>query len=299
MTKPNFFIVGAPKCGTTAIFDYLKPHPEIFMPAYKEPHYFARDFHGSRLDRFRNGNDYLRLFAHASDAKRIGEASTWYLYSSTAAYEIKDFDPNAKIVAMLRSPVEMMYSLYHQLLYNLNEDLPTFAQALAAEEERKQGKNIPAKLDIMPSALYYRETPKFTQQVKRYFDVFGRENVHVIIYDDMKGDSLGVYRRVLEFLEVDPDFVPEMKIINANKYMRNERVQDFLIAPPNWLMQVGKKVLPVARPVYWKLRNLNSRYQSRPQLEPSLRAELQAEFLPEVEQLSELLGRDLTHWCRD
>ena len=298
MLKPNFFIVGAPKCGTSAMYDYLKPHPEIFMPAYKEPHFFARDFQGSRFERFRKEEDYLALFAQATTEKRVGEASVWYLYSHCAAQEIKDYAPDAQIIIMLRSPVDMIYSLYHQLLYTLCEDIPVFEEALAAEPDRKQGRRMPPGLHIMPESLYYHDTAGFTEQVKRYFDVFGRDRVHVIIYDDFKADTPKVYRETLEFLGVNPDFVPDIEIVNPNKYSRNPGLQRFLMEPPSWLMAVGKKVLPVARPIYWKLRKINTNYQPRPSLDPAVKAQLQREFLPEVEQLSKLLGRDLTYWCK-
>ncbi len=297
MNKPNFFIVGAPKCGTTAMYDYLKTHPEIFMSNYKEPHFFARDFQGSRLERFRREQDYLALFTGAHGEKRLGEASTWYLYSRCAAREIKEFNADARIMIMLRSPIDMMYSLHHQLLYTLNEDLKSFEEALAVEEKRKQGLGIPAKLHIMPAALFYRETARFAEQVQRYFEVFGRERVHVIIFDDLKANTQKVYQQALEFLEVNDDFTPDMRIVNANKYLRNEAMQDFLITPPRWLMTIGKKILPLARPVYWKLRQANTRYEARSPLDSHIRLQLQQEFKPEIEQLSKLLGRDLTYWC--
>lgn len=280
------------------MYDYLKPHPEIFMPAYKEPHFFARDFQGSRFERFRKEDDYLALFAKADTEKRIGEASVWYLYSRCAAQEIKDFAPEARIIAMLRSPVDMLYSLYHQLLYTMCEDIPDFETALAAENDRKQGKRLPPDLHIMPESLYYSDTVRFTEQLQRYFEVFGRDQVQVIIYDDFKADTARVYRDTLLFLGVDPDFELDMKVVNPNKYLRNLVFQNFLMQPPTWLMDIGKKMLPVARPIYWKLRNMNTVYQQRPPLDPALKARLQQEFLSEVEQLSELLGRDLTHWCK-
>ena len=127
MRKPNLFIVGAPKSGTTALYEYLKVHPEIFMSAYKEPHYFGSDLRGPRMEQFR-GNDrkYLSLFAAATNEKWVGEASIWYLYSQRAAQEIKAYDPNAAIIIMLRNPLEMGYSMFYQSSYTGNEILPTF-----------------------------------------------------------------------------------------------------------------------------------------------------------------------------
>ena len=297
MIKPDFFIVGAPKCGTTAMYQYLKAHPEVFMPAYKEPHYFAEDFHGAWIERFRQQEDYLRLFADAGKAKRVGEASTWHLYSRCAARKIHEFNPEACIIIMLRSPVDMLYSLYQQFCYTLDENLPSFEEALAAEERRKQGADLPPTLQIMPEALFYQETVKFTEQVSRYLEVFGREQVHIIIYDDLKAETRAVYQQTLEFLNIDTRFEPDFNAVNASKYPRNAVIQRFLMRPPAWVMAAGKAVLPLARPLYWKLRGMNSRHEARPPLDPALRSQLQREFLPEVERLSQLLGRDLTHWC--
>ncbi|MFQ5518600.1 MAG: sulfotransferase, partial [Mariprofundus sp.] len=140
MLKPDFFIVGAPKCGTTAMYTYLQAHPDIFMSEVKEPYYFCSDlgFH-----RFRNEQEYLKLFSVASPQQRIGEASTWYLYSSQAAAAIHAFNTDARIIVMLRNPVDMMYSLYSHFLYIGSEETDSFEAALAAEEERKHGNCIP------------------------------------------------------------------------------------------------------------------------------------------------------------
>lgn len=137
MKKPDFFIVGAAKCGTTAMYEYLKEHPEIFMPEdAKEPNYFGSDmnYKSSRLTE----EQYLSLFSDAKNEKRIGEASVWYLYSKLAASEIKEFCPSARIIIMLRNPVDMLYSLHSELFYGADEDIEDFKTALNAEEVRKK-----------------------------------------------------------------------------------------------------------------------------------------------------------------
>ena len=116
--KPDFFVVGAPKCGTTAICAYLGQHPEVFIPRIKEINFFGSDLTGLRSAR--NLNEYLAFF-EPGDGKCCGEGSTWYLFSKTAASEIHRHNPSAKIIIMLRDPVEAMYSLHNQLLYNGNE----------------------------------------------------------------------------------------------------------------------------------------------------------------------------------
>src|SRR3989339_415720 len=137
MRKPDFFIVGAPKSGTTAMCTYLKQHPEIFMPEKKESHFFGTDLNSPRF--IRDKKIYLSLFSKAKDERRVGESSVWYLYSKKAASEIKEFSPSASIIIMLRNPVDMLYSQHSQFLYNGNEDIACFEEALNAEQDRRRG----------------------------------------------------------------------------------------------------------------------------------------------------------------
>ena len=300
MGRPNFFIVGAPKCGTTALHEYLKPHPEIFMSEHKEPHYFSTDLKGWRFDRFReHPKDYFALFDGVKNEKRVGESSVWYLYSQCAAREIHNYDPKAQIIIMIREPAEMLYSLYQQIFFVRIENLTTFREALDAEADRKQGKRIPPNLFTNLEILFYRDVVRYTGQIQRYYDLFGREQVHIIVYDDFKADTQTAYRKTLEFLEVDPNFTTDLRVINANKEFRNERIQNFLMQPPTWLMSVGKLALPVARPIYWRLRNLNTGHVKRAPIDPEFEQQIKREFRPEVERLSTLLNRDLTHWCAE
>lgn len=299
MPKPNFFIVGAPKCGTTAMTMYLQKHPEIYIPNHKELHYFGSDLQ-YYLPRLKYSlKTYLSFFEEATDEKIIGEASVMYLSSQRAAQEIKEFSPPARILIMLRNPVDMMYSFHSQLLFTADEDIHDFKEALAAEELRRKGKAIPPK-NTMLNYLFYRYNTQFTQHVKRYFDIFGQENVHVIIYDDFKEDVALTYKETLCFLQIDPDFKPDFQIINPNKRARSLSLQHFLKSPPKTLAIPFKLLLPLKFRIRLvkKVRMLNAIYDSRSPLEPDFEHRLKRELLPEVEKLSELLERDLTHWCK-
>jgi predicted DNA-binding protein len=297
MKRPNFFIVGAPRCGTTAMYQYLKKHPEIFMPdEWKEPYFFGSDlsFRKPRMTR----EQYLSLFSRVRDEKRIGEASVLYLYSKHAAKEIKEFCPESSIIIMLRNPVDMIYSWHSELLYEGSENIEDFASALDAMEDRKRGLRIPTKTNLI-DCLYYLDIPRYTEQVQRYLDNFGRENVHIIIFDDFQRDTAGVYKETLDFLRVNPHFSTDLKAVNPNKALRVKALRRLVKSrrAPLWLR------VTVPRPVRsWLLRSLsrlNTRYSPRPPIAPELRMRLQVEFTPEIERLSELLGRDLTHWVRD
>lgn len=293
--RPDFFIVGAPKCGTTAMNEYLRQHPRIFVPERKDISYFGIDlkFGRSRISR----EEYLSLFREANGALRVGESSVWYLYSRMAAQEIKSFSPAASIIVMLRNPVDMLFAQHSQFLYNCNEDIPVFELALEAEQERKQGKRIPRQSHFV-EGLFYRETIKYSEQVERYFDVFGRENVHVIVYDDFKQDTAKAYRDTLEFLGVDPSFRPVFRIVNPSKKLRSRHLQEWLVAPPPALTKILKLVTPTFLQGRFlkRLKKLNTEYAERPALDQGLRRHLQVEFQPEVRRLSDLLGRDLSNW---
>jgi hypothetical protein len=296
LITPNFFIVGAPKCGTTALYTYLKAHPEVFMPVRKEPHFFGRDLDHLPIDA-QTLDEYLGLFADSHGEPRIGEASVWYLVSKTAAREIKDFAPGAQIIVVLRNPVDMVYSLYQQNIYVGAETL-SFAAALDAEPERRAGQRIPRTVRRR-QALWYREVASYTEQVARYFDTFGREVVHIVIFDDFKADTRGSYRSTLEFLSVDPCFETEFAVVNRSKLVRNRTFHYGYTR----LEQLGMRHLPHRWWPYYRrffisiLRTINTYKAPRPPLDPDLRMRLQADFRPEVEQLSALLGRDLTAWC--
>ncbi|MGA2660406.1 MAG: glycosyltransferase [Verrucomicrobiota bacterium] len=302
--RPDFFIVGAPKCGTTAMADYLAGHPEIYM-ARKEMHFFGADLRfGPQFFR-RDLAAYLAEFDAWKGQRHAGEASVWYLFSTRAAAEIRAFSPEARIIIMLREPVEMLHSLYYYFRYDGNEPLPAFEQALAAETDRAGGRGL-CRQTYFAQGLAYRQVVRYTEQVRRYFDVFGRERVHVIIYDDFAADAFAAYRQTLGFLCVESKGCdPGFNVINPAKRVRSPALRTAMGDP---LMRSAVLALRpwMPRPVFAALqridarvRRFNASVERRPPLAPDLRARLKREFAPEVERLSELLGRDLTHWSQD
>lgn len=305
--KPNFFIVGAPKCGTTSLHEYLQRHPDVFMPFYKEPHFFGSDLRGSRFRQFRSQPErYFKLFRDVRSEQRIGESSPWYLASQRAAEEIRDYDPNAKIIIMLRNPIDMMYSMWAQFRYSGNEQIETFDAALAAEAQRREGKWIRRAAHCI-TGLYYREMARFSEQVQRYFDCFGRENVQVIIFDDFKSDTAAVYRAVLDFLQIDSQFETTFDIMNPNKEVRLEWLQKLIVNSGFSLMLLKDQLTYLATthslvPFSYRTRAVKgviavyTKYEQRSPLTDELRCQLAREFEGEIDQLSALLDRDLTHW---
>lgn len=295
MKRPDFFIVGAFKAGTTALYEYLRVHPQVFMSTPKEPMYFGQDL----TPRYRRmtPDEYLALFRAAGAEQHAGEASPWYLYSKTAAAEIRDFNPDARAIVMLRNPVDVMYSQHSQLVFNQREDLADFAQALAAEDDRMAGHRLPPDA-IRPEALYYRHSVAFPVQVARYFDVFGRAGVHVVVFDDLVADPRAVYRATLEFLGVDPAFEVDLSVYNPNRRPRSGAVQKMIFAPRGPLKRVVGRLrsVPVMHRVRDVLVSANSTTAERASMDPQLRAQLTAEFAPQVAELGALIGRDLSAW---
>jgi hypothetical protein len=303
--KPDFFIVGAPKCGTTAMADYLGQHPEIFMPEVKDSMFFGADLRCrpsfvNPPDRFRvDIETYLSWFDKVENEKRVGEASVMYLYSKCAPIEIKEFNPDASIIVMLRNPIDTIPSLHGHCFYMLNEDIEDLAEALAAESDRKQGRRIPDTAYIL-DVLLYRDIVRYTDQLKRYYNVFGRMAVHVILFDDFRRDAAGVYRNTLRFLGVDDGFQASLEPVNMGKRPRSKRMMRLVASPPVFLRPLARILAardnPVRRLVKRAVMRFNTVYEKRSPIDPDLRKQLQREFAPEVQRLGDLLERDLRHW---
>ncbi len=294
---PEFFIVGAPRCGTTYMFEYLGRHPGVYVPPNKEPNHFCTDLDsGSFLDSvsfMRDRDEYRMLFADADAGQLAGEASTWYLYSRDAAANIHAARPGARILVMLRDPVEMMYSLHGRRRFGGTEELP-FAEALAAEDDRRQGRRLPRRPRNV-KGLLYRDVARYAAQVERYFDRFGRDQVHVVIFDDFRSDPGAAYQSALDFLGLPRIPMPETSVVNAAARRRSETLQRAILTP--WVIRLGRMIVPRAlRPHVGPLMDrLNAAPERRTPLDPALRRSLVEELRPDVQRLSRLLDRDLEH----
>jgi hypothetical protein len=292
MKKPNFFIVGAPKCGTSFWHYYLSLHPDIFMSPDKEPNFFDTDLH--YISQRYSLQQYENLYREVKNEKIVGEASTYYLFSSTAAKEIQGYNPSSKILISIRNPIDFMYSMHSENVYQGNEIEEDFEKALNLEEERKKGINVypnsnPAEV------VYYKSLASFSDQIKRYFDVFGRENVKVVWLEDVKKDAEEVYKCVLRFLNVDPDIEVTFNVVNENKEVKNKAVREFVRRPPNILKSIIKLIIPfenIRRSIQKGIFNLNSKKVKRKPLESDLVKRLEEEMKDEVEKLNKLVGKN-------
>jgi len=299
---PDLFIVGAPKSGTTSLYEYLKGHPDIYMSKVKEPCYFPRDFalddSGNFLVYGRDEKSYYALFDNAGDAKRAGEGSTRYLYSLDAPALIREAQPGAFVLVMLRNPVDMIQSLHAHKLAAGTEDEPNFERALALETDRRAGRKLPRHSN--PKLSTYRERAMFADQLQRWFDAVGRERVHVGILEDMIGDPSVEFRKVLEFLQVDPNWQPESfaahNTAHAPRSVFVRRVLNGRI--PQWFVwQAMPRIIGDKRTRELVRAFQHSSFHRRPlrkaTMRPELRRRLEDEFMPDVVHVSQMLGRDL------
>ncbi|MGI8658331.1 MAG: sulfotransferase family protein [Candidatus Limnocylindria bacterium] len=298
--RPDFFIVGAPKSGTTAMYQYLRAHPDLYLPERKELRFFGQDLE-IRDRRTLTPQEYLAHFVPARQGQLIGTAYVWYLYSKSAAQEIATYAPDARIIAMLRNPTDMLHALHGEHLSNGNEDIRDFTAALEAESDRQARRRIPPHAHL-PQGLLYSTVPRYTEQLERYVRAFGRERVHVIIHDDLAADTGGVYRDLLRFLAVRDDVRPAtFDIVNASKKTRSEWLRHLLARPPELPRRIIRAVVPpaVRRRAYRRAQSANIAAAPREPMSAATRHRLRALFGEEVERLSGFLGRDLSAWSND
>ena len=274
--------------------NYLAQHPDVFM-AKKEIHYFGSDL---KLKERLTESAYLDLFEQATGKKIIGEASVWYLYSKTAAKEIKQFSPGAKILIMLRNPVDFIHSLHSQHLFDSNETVQDFETAINLDAERKKGNKLPFSLDFfeLPS---YIESALFAEQVKRYYDVFGKENVKVILYDDFVKDTAGTIADTHHFLGLENINTGNLKVINPNKQTRFFFLHQLIKNPPEKLRKLMRTILPFKALRYYIMLYLlrwNVRFKKRAEMSEELRLRLKKVFAEDIRLLGEIINRDLSAW---
>jgi hypothetical protein len=297
---PDFFIVGAPKCGTTALASYLHAHPEIFMSRVKEPNYFCFDAPGLR-GAFDRPERYARLFARARPEQICGEASTAYLFSKDAVPAILQSNAAAKIIVMVRDPLEMVVSHHNQKLHALEENERDFATAWRLSPERAKGRMVGPKCRA-PRYLDYQSIGRLGEQVSRLKELVPRDQLYTIVFDDLRASPSEVFRETLRFLGVAPDGRREFPVVNARKTAAWPALDRALKQPPAPLRRM-KLALKRAFPGQTKaigsvIYRRNERPQERLALGQALRREMTAAFRDDVALLSALLNRDLSHWCQ-
>ncbi|MBC8047525.1 MAG: sulfotransferase domain-containing protein [Fimbriimonadaceae bacterium] len=309
---PTFIVVGANKGGTTSLYHYLKQHPEVYLSPLKEPHYFSKDIdvnlfnhefaqnklqdiekyvngdmqHEYHAAFVRNWEQYKKLYKNVEHQTGIGELSTSYLYSTVAAEEIKNVLPECKIIICLRNPIDRAYSHYRMNIWTGNNNEFDFYKALQQDFHHKP--------KVWGNAHLYVEIGQYYEQVKRYLDVFGKENVKIIFTEDMKESPQQVIKGLYEFIGVDSNFNPDTSK-NYNEVF-TPRYKNFTY----WFNKLG------IRPLFKKLapRSLKNIFvkifyrskNAKGVISPEAKQFLLDQFSEDVKKLSGLLGKDLNHW---
>jgi hypothetical protein len=285
--RPNFFIIGAPKSGTTALSEYLRSHPDVFFSTPKEPHHFSPDIRSRhRIDKLA---DYEALFATAPAAARVvGEGSVHYLQSTVAVANILAYAPSARILVMLRNPVDLAASWHAEAQYSEFETERSFEAAWRERVVRGvafRGRGDPQLMDYAAVASIGTQTRRVVAQVPR-------AQLKLVLFDDFVADAGQVYRDVLSFLGLADDGRAQFPTVNDSKRVRSLA-----------LMQLSHAVASVKRRIGLRaglglLEAMNVRRQGKDALSPAFRASLVRWFEPEMASIEDLLDVNLPHWRR-
>ena len=293
---PNFIILGAAKSGTTALYHYLQQHPQIYLSPIKETEFFA--FEGEDLN-FQGPKDMPRLsittledyqaqFDGVEDETAIGEASPVYLYSSKAPERIHNYLPDAKLIVILRNPVERAYSQFLMFVRDNREPLRDFMQAVD-EEETRIAQNWAWGWHYVRVGLYY-------QQLKRYFERYQQEQIEVYLYEELKSNPEGVLKDIFNFLEVDVNFIPNTSVKhNVSGIPQNQLIHSWLY-DKNLIKKVVKPFLPekLRKEIFIKLKKKQKLH--KPKLTKEIKQQLLPYFKEDILKLQELIAKDLSGW---
>lgn len=291
----NFFIVGAAKSGTTSLANYLSQHPNIFIPLIKEPKYFSFDentfpHHGPGdeivdANVVKSKSDYESLYADYDEKVCMGDASVDYLFFDGVAERIKEYNPAAKIIIVLRNPVERAYSAYMHLVRDGREKL-SFEDALEKEQERAA--------QNWEFFWQYREVGMYSSQVKRYYSVFPENQIMVTLFDDFVNDAQGFVNNVASFLEIDSDWeVDTSKRLNESGIPEN-RILHNIMNKKNYAKSLLKWLIPAATRSILKDK-ITSRNLKKKSMPDSAREKLLHYYANDVLELEKILKIELSH----
>jgi len=297
MSKPNFFMVGAPKCGTTAWSRYLGSHSDISFGDSKEPHYFNRDICWKRNTTW---GTYLSGYEHVQESPIVGDASVLYLYSKEAARLIFEVNPQAKILILLREHVSFLRSWHNETLYTNIETEQNFASAWKLSRDRQAGRQIPGTCPD-GSLLDYTNFADFYSQVKRYFDVFPEDNIRVCWMDEWVADPRGTYLSIMRFLDLEDDGRQDFDQIGAAKDYYFSRLGRLTATPVSNRLLVpyryAKKVLGIKRRTMLvrKLRLFNTRTRKLKPVDHQVAEEIRELFSQDRSRIDALRSQITSH----
>jgi hypothetical protein len=293
MTLPNFILIGPAKCGTTSLCHYLEQHPDIFISPAKEPRFFAPEFYAAPPNKLlRKGSirnqmglqEYRDLFRGVTTEKAIGEASTEYMFFPKTPKRIKELIPKAKLIAVLRNPCDRAFSAYCYQRRDGAENL-SFEEALKEEERRSRESWRPGWL--------YKKAGFYYDQISRYSELFSPHQLKIFLYEELDQNPLDMLKSIFNFLEVEPNFVPNLSRKNVSSMPQNPLLNQLLVSnsPAAFL----KPYLPDQ--IRLLLRNIRERNRKpKPDLPDELREKLMKTYQEDILKLQDCINKDLSSW---
>lgn len=295
MHVPNCIIIGAPRSGTTSLYNYLQQHPQVLMSPLKETRFFAyegqavdyqgpADAYAYNRDTVTDPEAYRQLFAGRAPGQVTGEASPVYLYrGERAAERIQHHVPDAKLVVIFRNPVERAYSDFLNMVRLGWEPLRDFSRALAEEEERIAAHWSPY--------YHYRAKGFYAQQLQPYLDRFDRAQMRFYLHEELREDAASLMEDLFTFVGVDHRMsVDTTTRHNRSGLPRNAALHRLLTHPVTERVMRGP-----LRAMRTTLRDWNTD-PDKPPMSPSVRAELKDTYRDDIQRLQDILDRDLSHW---
>ena len=295
MTLPNFLIIGAAKAGTTALHAYLQQHPQIYMTPTKETNFFA--FAGEKINFQGIGDEalkdfsitdldtYQEQFAGVTTEKAIGEACPTYLYYPQAATRIKQYLPDARIIVILRNPVDRAYANFLHTVRDDRETHKDFALALQAEATR-----IANNWEWF---WHYIQVGFYGKQLQHYYKIFAPSQIKVYLYEDLKQKPIALLQDIFRWLEVNDTFVPDMALRPNKSGMPKNKLFHQILTKPNPLKTLLKPLFPAKIRQKIQHQNLNT-----PEISQGVRQQLLSLYRTDILQCQDLINRDLSHWLK-
>jgi len=293
--KPNFIVIGAMKAATTSLYTYLKQHPDIFMPKVKEPMFFNnfnqnKDYKllGRKGNKITTLKEYFSLFSDVENESAIGEASPAYIYNENAPQLIKEHLPDVKIIAILRQPVERAYSNYLHTKRADRENLNSFEQAIEIETQRIE--------DNWSPLYHYIEKGYYSVQLKRYYNIFPKENIKVYLFEDVVKNPKETLKDIFKFLNIDENIeVDTSKKSNVSGTPKG--VMGYILKKMRYYNLMPKFAISDCLPTFLVKLLFKSVYTKTEKLNSDLRKELTSRFYKEeIKNLEKLIDKDLSSW---
>ncbi|MFT0138658.1 sulfotransferase family protein [Alcanivoracaceae bacterium MT1] len=288
--KVDFFIVGAPKCGTTALVDYLNQLDNVFVPEVKEPHFHCVDWPEFR--RIKTEREYAKIYESARN-EVCGDASVWYLFSKEACKEIRRHNSQAKIIIMIRKPYDAAVSLHSQLIFSGREDELDFVKAWDLQPLRAAGERLPRNA-IVGEHLQYKKVYDYPDQIKRYQELFDEDQIKVIVFEDFVSNTDKTFKEVCAFLGVDIKNKILYEKVNSNRYHKYPALAHFIMRPPapfSWIKEGVKRYLFGNKPILRPLYKMFSVKRSRPMIAEEERQRISRDFADVEERTRKMVEK--------